>query len=323
MRLFLTVAVLTWTSVAEAQPIGDDAAMRVGVELRRAHRDEEALAQFARVFEQTRRPVARAQMGLAEQALGRWIEAETDLRAALAATADPWIARNRDTLTGALSVIEQHLGSLWIDGAVAGAEVWVEDHRVATMPLSAPIRVVAGTHSVQVTAEGFESVTRPVVVAGGGEAREIVHLSRVFSAGGRMANSETGVRGLQSVSPARSGGTQRALGWASLVGGVVGLGIGVGGALAREGSVQDYNGQASCPGRLSPSQPPDCQTLVENVETMDVLSTVGLVAGGALTITSVILLATAPSRQSATESRMRVVGIAGPGMVGAQCIGQF
>jgi hypothetical protein len=325
MRLFLSVAVLAWTSVAGAQSVGDDAAMRAGVELRRAHRDEEALAQFARVFEQTRRPVARAQMGLAEQALGRWIEAETDLRAALAATADPWITRNRDALAGALSVIEQHLGSLWIDGAGAGAEVWIDDHRVATMPLSAPIRVVAGTHSVQVRAEGFESVTRPVVATGGGEAREIVHLSRSVSAGGRVANVESGVRGLQLVSPPSSGGTQRALGWASLVGGVVGFGLGVGGALAREGSVQDYNGQANCPGRLSPSQPPDCQALVENVGTMDVLSTVGLVAGGALTITSVILLATAPSlsRQSATESRMRVVGIAGPGMVGAQCVGQF
>jgi hypothetical protein len=325
MRLFLSVAVLACTSVAEAQPIGDDAAMRAGVELRRAHRDEEALAQFVRVFEQTRRPVARAQMGLAEQALGRWIEAETNLRAALEATADPWIARNRGTLAGALSVIEQHVGSLWIDGGVAGAEVWVDDHRVATMPLSAPIRVVAGTLSVQVRAPGFESVHRSVVVAGGGEAREIIHLSRGAGAGGRLADADSGSsdRGPQSFAPGRVGGTQRALGWASLVGGVVGLGIGVGGALAREGAVQDYNGQANCPGRLSPSQPPDCQTLVENVETMDVLSTVSLVAGGALTITSVILLATAPSRPSATESRMRVVGIAGPGMVGAQCIGQF
>ena len=189
MRLFLSVAVLAWTSVAGAQSIGDDAAMRVGVELRRAHRDEEALAQFARVFEQSRRPVARAQMGLAEQALGRWIEAETDLRAALATNADPWIARNRDTLAGALSVIEQHLGSLWIDGAIEGAEVWVDDHRVATMPLRAPIRVVAGTLSVQVRAQGFDTVTRPVIVAGGGEAREIVPLYRVVAAGGRAANS--------------------------------------------------------------------------------------------------------------------------------------
>ncbi|MBK8695071.1 MAG: hypothetical protein IPN17_23025 [Deltaproteobacteria bacterium] len=74
--------------------------MRAGVELRRAHRDEEALAHFTRAYGQTRSPVAQAQMGLAEQALGRWVEAEEHVRRSLEAATDPWILRNREALRG-------------------------------------------------------------------------------------------------------------------------------------------------------------------------------------------------------------------------------
>jgi len=224
-----------------------------------------------------------------------------------------------------LAVIGQHLGSLWIDGGVVGAEVVLEDRRVATLPLTTPIRVVAGTLSVEVRAPGFESVSRPIIVVGGGEAREVVHLTRVARSGSGTAAAGQGDRvgGRQSSGSATVGGLQRGLGWASLVVGVVGVGVGVGAVVSREGAVREHNDEALCPGRLSPSQPPDCRGLIERVETMDVLSTVGFVAGGALAITSVILLATSPSGRSNADLRTRVVGIVGPGVVGAQCVIHF
>src|SRR5438552_4906258 len=86
-----------------------DDAMHHGVQLRRERRDEEALAEFRRANTLAPTPRARAQMGLAEQALARWAEADADLRAALASKDDDWIARNRAELESALAIIDGHL----------------------------------------------------------------------------------------------------------------------------------------------------------------------------------------------------------------------
>src|ERR1044071_3638585 len=63
-----------------------------GIQLRREHRDAEALAQFKRAEQLNPAPRIKAQIGLAEQALGQWVEAERDLNLALSANEDPWIA---------------------------------------------------------------------------------------------------------------------------------------------------------------------------------------------------------------------------------------
>ena len=244
----------------------------------------------------------------------------------LEAAGDPWILRNREALRGALAVIEQHLGRIWIDGGIAGAEVLVDDHPVTTLPLTAPVRVVAGTLSLQVRAPGYESVSRSVTVAAGGEAREVVRLTRIARPGGAMLSEDrpavitTRARPEVTSTP---GGTQRVLGWSSMVGGLLGLGIGAAGRAVREGAVDEYNNQALCPGRLATLQPGDCQSLVDRVESMELLSTIGLVAGGALAVTSIVLLATAPSPRRGAEVGARIGCIVGPGTLGLQCAGRF
>src|SRR5258708_5335035 len=93
---------------------GDDTGslLQHGVELRREHRDQEALEVFTQALSLAPTPVARAQMALAKQALGRWIDAERDLSEALASDRDAWIAKNRDALDGALADIVSHLAWL-------------------------------------------------------------------------------------------------------------------------------------------------------------------------------------------------------------------
>jgi tetratricopeptide (TPR) repeat protein len=82
-----------------------DAAISKGVELRRQNKDEEALAQFQRAYKISATPRAKAQMGLAEQAIGRWADAERDLDEAMTQASDPWIIRQRAVLTEAMAVI--------------------------------------------------------------------------------------------------------------------------------------------------------------------------------------------------------------------------
>ena len=154
--------------------------MRQGVELRRTAHDAEALERFRRAYALAPSARVRAQVGLAEEALSDWVDAEQDIAAA-AAEADPWIARNAEALAAALRDVASHLASLDVRANVEGAELWVDGSVRAKLPLPAPLRVVAGSLDVRVSAEGFEPLAEVVVLPAGGELRQTLDLHPVAS----------------------------------------------------------------------------------------------------------------------------------------------
>ena len=126
-----------------------DAAIKRGVELRRHAKDQDALEEFRKAYALVKSPRALAQVGLAEQALGRWVDAENDLAEAMASKSDPWIRKNLSTLNGAVDVIRKHLGSLDVIGP-AGAELLIDGHSAGTLPLAKPARVPIGSLTIEV-----------------------------------------------------------------------------------------------------------------------------------------------------------------------------
>src|SRR6266705_1743487 len=77
---------------APARADDADALIKQGVELRRAGNDQQALERFRRAYDLAPTPRALAQMGLAEQALARWVDGEAHLAKALIAPQDAWIS---------------------------------------------------------------------------------------------------------------------------------------------------------------------------------------------------------------------------------------
>ena len=138
-----------------------------GVALRREHRTEEALALFAKAVAISPSPNARAQLALAEQALARWLDAERDLDAALAANSE-WIEKNRASLEGARAVVRQHLGWLTVNTDVAAAHAQLDGRPI---PRSLGTRVVAGPSVLEVRAAGYAPDIRRLEV----RADEHVH----------------------------------------------------------------------------------------------------------------------------------------------------
>jgi hypothetical protein len=175
---FLIPCLAIWTGVAHAQsPVPDSSSderslIRQGVELRQAQKDEEALRVFRRAWDLSGSGRALAQVALAEQALGRWPEAEEHLGQALAHGEEAWIAQNRKLLGEALYDIEGHLGWLELSGEAKQGWVGINGKRVATLPVKKPLRVPAGSVAVEVQAEGFLPILRVVVVPSRGLARE-------------------------------------------------------------------------------------------------------------------------------------------------------
>jgi hypothetical protein len=153
-------------SSASAQTAADpsEPIIRHGLQLREQGMEREALAEFTRAWEMGHTPRARAQMALAEQALGEWVAAFEHMTEALDARTDPWIASRRSVLEEAFAVIRGRVGQLEVESDPVGAEVSIDGVVRGSTPLAHPIALVAGSHVVEARMQGRLAVSRSVSV---------------------------------------------------------------------------------------------------------------------------------------------------------------
>jgi hypothetical protein len=159
----------TLADVACAQDVEE--LMSEGLRLRQEGNDAEAADRFRRAHEQGGGAQALAQLALAEQALGHWVDSADHLEAALTDTNDAWIRRHRRELSAALDTIHSHLGEVEIDGNVEGARVRIDGRDVGQLPLPHAVRTEAGSMIVEAEADGYFPVQRQLTVSPGGLAR--------------------------------------------------------------------------------------------------------------------------------------------------------
>ncbi len=311
--LALTAAALLATLAAGAQTAADDdpeTLFERGRTLRSEHRDAEALEVFARLHAATGAPRALAQVGLAEGALGRWVDAEAHLSAALDGAGDDWVGTHREPLAAALATVQQHLGSLAIECATAGAEVVVAGGVASPLPLARPLRVVAGSVAVEVRASGRSPVQRVVNVSAGGLTREVFALPLIPAA----APAVVAVR----PRPAPPRGSRRA--WVigtAVAGGVSAIAATAVYVAGYGAQVRAYNDDATCQGLDMPDPPgSECAGRVDTGNALRVTA-IGLWAGGAvLAGVSVALFASEP------RERPRALSCA-PGLASVSCTVRF
>lgn len=292
----LVVGLASAPAVA-GEPVDAEALVSKGVALRQEGKDAEALALFRQAYDKAPTARARAQMGLAEQALGMWLKAEEDLKAAIDST-DPWVERYRDPLDSALRTVRGRLGSLELVVNVPNAEVLV-DGAAAAGAAGRPLRVEAGTRTVVVRAAGFHQVSRSVVVPGGGVARETFDLAPDRGEASPGLGADQGARSPRT----EDGSSQRTLGFALLGGSALLLAGGLTSQLIRVGVVNDYNDDRTCLGENVPSQPPDCEDRISAARTWQTLAIVGYAVGGALALSGAVVLFTAPPRPRASSAK--------------------
>ncbi len=135
-----------------------------GIELRKEGRDAAALEAFRKAYALAPSPRIRAQIGLAEQALAQWLDAERDLLGALASADDEWIQKHAPALRNALSVVESHLGWLTVECDLAGARVRMNGAELGQTPLPER-RVIAGDVALEIEKTGYVGARLTVAVA--------------------------------------------------------------------------------------------------------------------------------------------------------------
>ena len=155
--VFVAAATIATGSAARAASASSkaDALVNQAVELRRNGDDQGALALLLQAYGLGHAPRATGQLGLCEQALGRWADAEMYITEALKAESDPWVKKNRRTLEDALVIVKSHIARVEIQGEPPGAEIWVNGTLAGKLPLAAPVRVSAGEVEVELRAPGF------------------------------------------------------------------------------------------------------------------------------------------------------------------------
>lgn len=275
------------TGGLSAQSVGAqvEALLRRGVALRSRGDDAGALDQFQRARALSDEPRVLAQVALAEQALGRWVDAARDLREAMSHEDDPWIRRNAAALAGARDEIMRHVGGLTVEGPGAQGELRLDDARVAALPMTAPVVVLAGDRALEVRREGYTPWTRSFTVRPG-------ELNRVEV----PALQALVVAPPVPVAPSTRGRGQRVAGW-SLVGlSAASLGVGVYGLVARDDARNAFLQDPTC---TTATPAAACADRRSAADTMNAVMIAGFVGAGVLAAVGVTLVLTAPSNRPA------------------------
>jgi hypothetical protein len=152
-----------------------------GIERRTQRRDAEALDLFRQAYALEPSLRARAQIGLAEQATGDWIAAETDLNAVVDAPSDPWVARNLPAIQTALDGVRSHLASISVSTNAPNATLWVDGVKRGNLPLESPARTPIGDVTLTVRAEGYEPFEERVALTPGAVLQQQVSLRTAAS----------------------------------------------------------------------------------------------------------------------------------------------
>jgi hypothetical protein len=201
----LAVSLVLLSADPSEAPSGDaaskaDALVKQGVEFRRQGKDDEALKVFEEAQHIAPSPRGLGQLGLAEQATGRWVEAERDMKAALLEGNDPWVSKNQAVLQGALAEVAKHVGTLRLKGSPEGATVYIDEKAVGVLPLEQ--RVTAGELWVRVAADGYAPLAKKVTMDGGKLVVERFDLLALKRAGNAAVAAPANQRATVLVAPA-------------------------------------------------------------------------------------------------------------------------
>ncbi|MFK7988432.1 MAG: PEGA domain-containing protein [Sandaracinaceae bacterium] len=299
-RSFACLVLLTLGTAAPASA-QTGALWERGVAARGAGQDSAALEAFEADYREGGRMASLAQVGLAEQALGRWGAAHRHLERALSQP-DAWVTSNRAPLDQALAEVQRHTGRLEVTVDHAGARVSVGGEDLGVTPLP-PLWVTAGTVPLRIEKNGVV-VDRSVVIQIGQTSRESVTLGPGAAGGG-------GPSALPIV-----GATVAGLGLASAVGMTITW-------ILREEGAQRYVGDECVPEvgqTINEVALPDGRTCGELRGEIDTLTglTIGLGVGAAVLVGVGLGLVFAGGSDSGQAS----VACA-PGLGGVSCHGRF
>lgn len=309
--------------------------------MRRKGRDAEALTEFQEAVRLNPSGRAKAQVGLAQMAIGLFEAAEATLSEVLSpSTRDPWVDGRRAALTDALTKTQSHLGTLTVRGSPEGATVEVNGTKAGLLPCS--IRVQGGDVVVRVLAPGFIPIRRTVPVETGQSSVQVFTLVKVAADGvpGPVSTENVPPRApsndersepqpISLSAPEKSGsqesGHSSAWPWIAAGGSLVALSVGTVAGLRWRSKASEFNnmtdaqGMAICGTDKPENGGSSCDRVLSEGRTAAAIAIGGLVVGAALGVTSAVLFL----REPPADSGQALACAPALGSAGLVCSGRF
>lgn len=338
----LIAVMLCWQTLAHAEH-GAAELIQEGVALRRTGDDEGALRRFQQAYELDHGARALGQIGLAEQALGRWVQAHGDLTHALEATTDPWIAKNAPALRRALAEVEEHVGKLDIRGGSADAEVSIDGVVRGKLPLPEPLILPIGIVTVRLSGAGLVAVQRSAQIRAHQVSRESFDPLAAASA---PAEAEA-VPVPQAVAPAREtaaapshapspaddrgpSAARRSAKWIAWGAAAASLGVGVFGYVRQSGATSDFNDNCAVDagGTVAPLtgksvSTDQCNSWRSRRDSGFAMELGGFIGFGVAAATGAVLWLTEPPPGPVQAALRACVPDVRPGVAGVGCAWRF
>jgi hypothetical protein len=179
LTVIIGVVALSVAAARAADPAREaDELIKQGFQLRLQGKNAEALQLFEKAHAMAPSGKTIAQIGVAEVALRRWVDAEAHLQDALVRHDSPWtdLPKNREMLEKTLAEARKQIALVRLSGT-PGAEISVDGRRIGVLPIGDPIHVAAGTIRIRATAPGLQPVEKEVAARGGEETTTTLELS--------------------------------------------------------------------------------------------------------------------------------------------------
>jgi hypothetical protein len=279
VRVAFGLVLLFVAATVNAQSADIEARYEQAITLRTQGSDDAALLVLQSIDAQAPSGRSKAQIALAKQALGQWVEAERDLLRALAQP-DEWVESRKSSLDVSLVAIRAKLGSLNIVGVPqqAHAALFIDGSVVNAYPAQTTVRVPAGKHTVEVRAPGYVAIERSVTIPANGLAREPFPIAQHPASAAGDTSAPVGIpSNPERAVTASDQSTVRIVGWAALGLGVAAGAVAVGSALTSEAHVARYNDDPRCSNPVKPSACTDDRTLANTWQTVAIASGIGAV----------------------------------------------
>jgi hypothetical protein len=308
IRIFLLAVALVvvgaGSGVVRAADGNADDLTRRALELRRSGDDESARPLLRQAYDASHTPRAAVQLGLCEQALGRWVEADAYLSEGMKADKDSWVNKNRPALETALSAVKSHIARVEVTGDPNGAEVLINGASVARLPMAGPVRVSSGELLIELRAQGYQPGSKSFHIEGGQYQNVVLRLeptTAVAAAALPSAPADVSSPGTAPTTDAAAGPAWRtSLKWVAWGAAALGLGVGIygtvhNGSLVNEfdgGCANDPNGVPHAVGNSKTES--QCSDLKKRYESASHLGIGGFVAAGVLGAAGLVLFLTEP-----------------------------
>lgn len=158
------LAFVLLSGFASAQTTDPEALVTEGIQLRKEGRDPEALDRFRKAAEEApSSPRILGHLALALHATEQWLESERVMLEVVRAKDDPWVLRHQAELAQSLESVQDHLAWLEVDTPVPGS-LSINGQIVGTAPTNGPLRVVAATCIVKLTAPNRAPIAKTITI---------------------------------------------------------------------------------------------------------------------------------------------------------------